>query len=380
MKKITMLLTNAFLPDPRPHREALSLARAGYSVKILCWDRGEGLAPREVIDGIAVERIRVASRHGRGPLQIVFLLQVWCTMAARVFKDMPDLVWCHDFDTLPAGIIIKKCKGNKLVFDSHEVFSKMLGGNVPAFLKKFIAILERWLIKYADMIIVTCAAMRDFYAFRGAANILVVGNQKDPAVFQIPPEMLDGQRSILGIGGELVISYIANLGPERIIAPLLDIVKDDSGLFLIIGGDGCQKPLVEAAARDCRRIKYLGYVPHDRVPLYTALADVVYYGYDKNSGMAEYCNPNKLFEALAAGRAFLGGDFGEMGKIIKEEGCGIALAGFTRESIQDAVAILKDRKRLEEFKANARTAGASKYNWQHVEKNLLGAVVKMESN
>lgn len=372
-----MLLSNAFLPDPRPHREALSLTRAGYRVKILCWDRGEGLPRNEVMDDISIERIYLKSKHGRGISQAAFLIILWVKMLLRLFRDDYDIIYCHDFDTLPVGLISKAFKGKKVVFDSHEVYSKMLGESISRPLKDLMCFLERKLVKRADIVIVTCKAMAQFYASLGVKRMEVVGNLKDPDLFQISKEILEMEKDKLGIKNELVISYIANLGPERIIKPLLNVVKEDRGIFLIVGGDGHQRPIVEKAANESPNIKYLWYVPNNRVPLYTALSDVVYYGYDKNAGMAEYCNPNKLFEALAAGRAFLGGDFGEMGKIIKEEKCGIALENFDKESIGKALDVMKDKDKLQAFKDNAKRAGLEKYNWQNAEKNLLGAVAQL---
>jgi hypothetical protein len=49
-----------------------------------------------------------------------------------------------------------------------------------------------------------------------------------------------------------------------------------------------------------------------RIPLYTAMWDVIYYGLDASNPNARYSAPNKLFEALAAGRAVLCNDCGEV--------------------------------------------------------------------
>lgn len=377
MKKISMLLTNAFMPDPRPQREALSLIKAGYEVNIICWDRGEGLSAKEIVDGIRVERIFIRAKENRVFSRMFVLALVWLRMLARLAKESPDIVWCHDFDTLPAGLVFRLFKRKKVMFDSHEVYSRMLYGNIPGWIKKFVGSLERSLAKKADGIIVTCGAMENFYRDLGARSITIVGNYKDPAPFRIAGETIEKEKKALGVKDELVISYIANLGRERIIKPLLDVVNDDAGLFLIIGGDGYQRPLVERAAKACPRVKYLGYVKSEKVPLYTALADVVYYGYDRNAGMAEYCNPNKLFEALAAGKAFIGGDFGLMGDVINEEGCGIALEEFDKESIKKAVAAMKDGDKLKLFKENARRAGLEKYTWDKAEKSLLEAASRL---
>src|SRR4030042_5588982 len=85
-KRVLMLLTNAFEPDPRVHQEALSLIQNGYDVSLLCWDRDRKFPPEEVIDGIKIERIYVRSPHGGGATQVPFLLLFWLKTYGRAIS------------------------------------------------------------------------------------------------------------------------------------------------------------------------------------------------------------------------------------------------------------------------------------------------------
>jgi len=51
----------------------------------------------------------------------------------------------------------------------------------------------------------------------------------------------------------------------------------------------------------------------------------VYYGFDPNNPNARFSAPNKLFEALAAGKPLVTGDFGEIGEVVRESECGVIL-------------------------------------------------------
>ena len=102
-RKILMLLTNAFDPDPRVHQEAKALVGAGYDVTILCWDRDMKAPPREIVDGIKIERIYVRSTHGRGTGQMVFLFLFWLKAVKRALFRPFQVIHCHDFDTLLLG-------------------------------------------------------------------------------------------------------------------------------------------------------------------------------------------------------------------------------------------------------------------------------------
>jgi glycosyltransferase involved in cell wall biosynthesis len=374
MKQILMLLTNAFLPDPRPYQEARSLIKAGYKVKILCWDRGEGLLKKETVNGIDIERIRLRSGHGIGSRQVFCLIVLWVRFVWFGIKEDAKIVYCHDLDTLLPGIVLKKIKNAKLVFDSHEIYSKMLGSNINPIIKKIASFLERICIRHADAVIVTCPAMQDFYKKEARAGSIIAGSWKNIPDFEFSDDILKKEKQAFNIKDELVVCYIANLGPERIIRPLLEIAQKDKGIFVLIGGDGPQSSIVKEFAGRNQNIVYLGYVPHSKVNMYTALSDIVYYGYDKRSGMAEFNAPNKLFEALAAGKAFIGGNFGEMGRILEEEYCGIALDEFKESSVQAGLDILKNTEKLRLYQQNAKRAAVKKYNWPNAEKNLLRAI------
>lgn len=369
-KRVLMLLSNAFDPDPRVHQEARALAENGYDVTILCWDRDNTFPPEEVIDGIRIERIYVRSTHGRGSSQVPFLLLFWLKAYARASKKGIDIVHCHDFDTLPLGYLLSKRKKAKLVYDAHESYVDMLI-NVPIWLKKAIYKTENFLLRRIDLLITVGEILKEDFEKRGARYSCVVGNWKDPSKFKFPPGFLEEERQRLHIlNGQLVISFIANLGKERQIEQLVGAVKDIPKMTLIVGGTGPCSGVVEDAAHKYSNIVYLGYVHPSKVPLYTAISDIIFYGFDPSNPNAKYSAPNKLFEALAAGKAVLTGDFGEIGRIVKDIECGVIIKKFTEEEIKKRLSNLRPEI-LNRFKENSKTNALEKYNWQNARVTLL---------
>ena len=57
---------------------------------------------------------------------------------------------------------------------------------------------------------------------------------------------------------------------------------------------------------------------------------------------ARFSAPNKLYEALAAGRPLITGDFGEIADVVREAECGIVLPVYSAEEIRKALAAMKD--------------------------------------
>jgi len=373
-----MLLTNAFDPDPRVYQEAKVLIEKGYKVSILCWDRDPKAPFQENIDGIYVERIYVKSTHGRGSTQIIFLLLFWIKALIKALSKKIDITYCHDFDTLPLGYTISRLKKTKLVYDAHESYVDMLANNVSPLIKKIISVAENYLLKKVDLTITVGDILKESLIKKGAFQVMVVGNWKQLTDFQFSAKVLEEEKTKLGIPKDaLVVSYIAHLNPERKIEPLLRSIENEEDVFLVVGGRGPIEKIVRNSAQKHKNIIFLGFVHPLKVPFYVALSDVVYYGFDKNNPNAQYSAPNKLFEALAAGKAIITGDFGEIGHIVKKYNCGLILKDYSIEEIKKAINILKNKNYLIEIQNNSLKIAEKKYNWQMAKENLIKAIDKL---
>jgi len=373
-----MLLTNAFDPDPRVYQEAKVLIEKGYKVSILCWDRDPKAPFQENIDGIYVERIYVKSTHGRGSTQIIFLLLFWIKALIKALSKKIDITYCHDFDTLPLGYTISRLKKTKLVYDAHESYVDMLANNVSPLIKKIISVAENYLLKKVDLTITVGDILKESLIKKGALQVMVVGNWKQLTDFQFSAKVLEEEKTKLGIPKDaLVVSYIAHLNPERKIEPLLRSIENEEDVFLVVGGRGPIEKIVRNSAQKHKNIIFLGFVHPLKVPFYVALSDVVYYGFDKNNPNAQYSAPNKLFEALAAGKAIITGDFGEIGHIVKKYNCGLILKDYSIEEIKNAINILKNKNYLIEIQNNSLKIAEKKYNWQMAKENLIKAIDKL---
>ena len=365
-----MLLTNAFDPDPRVYQEAIALIQNGYDVTILCWDRDFKFPPQEVIDGIKIQRIHVRSTHGRGATQAPFLLLFWLRAYARAVSKDFGILHCHDFDTLPIGYLLARQKKTKLIYDAHESYVDMLI-NVPIWLKKAIYKTENFLLRRIDLLITVGEILRETFEKRGVRRSCVVGNWKDPDEFKFPQEVLEEEKQRLQISnGQLVVSFIANLGKERQLTQLIEAVKETPSVTLVVGGDGPCRGVVQEAAGKYSNIIYLGYIHPSKVPLYTAISNIIFYGFDPSNPNSKFSTPNKLFEALAAGKAVLTGDFGEIGRIVKETRCGIIVSNYSITEIRKALTGLK-AETLNLLKENAYRHAISKYNWKSAGSILL---------
>ena len=366
-----MLLTNAYDPDPRVRQEALALIRMGCRVRLLAWDRDLRCPQFESVEGVEVERVFLASRHGRGSTQVFFYAWLYLKMLWRGWRSSFDAIHCHDLDTLPLGFALGKLKGKPVVYDAHESFPDMLSGNVHPIVKWGVCWIESFLIRRVDLLITVGEKLRRHFIEQGAGRSVVVGNWKRLKDFSRTKEQNLGIRRGLGIPDRaMVVVCITQLLKDRKIEELLEALDDCPDVYLIIGGRGILEEFVRQRAAKNPRILFVGFASGVQIPDYTCAADVVYYGFDPENPNAKFSAPNKLFEALAAGRPLITGDFGEIADVVRSASCGLVLHEYSAETIRNALTDLSDSHLRDTMAQNARRFGEIAMNWRKGEEVL----------
>lgn len=370
-----MLLSNAYNPDDRVRNEALALDHEKYDIIILSWDRFLDKPQQEVADGITIKRIRLKTGYGQGIGKFFIYFYVWILFSFQVVKLKPDIIHCHDFDTYLVGLLYARLnKKTKLIFDAHENYYMMMKPLVPKSISRFIAFLEKRFTKYADLVITTCNANANHYREMGAKNIVIVGNWKDPSLYTFSDEQLDKKRTGIGANHHLIVTYIGSLTMDRNVIPLIEAIQERPWAFVIIGGTGGQEVEIRQLCSTLPNAYYPGYVHPDDVPLLTAVSDVIYYGLDSTDVYAPYNAPNKLFEALAAGKSIVASDLGgELSNIITTEECGILISHLNSNSIGEALDKIKNPELRKSLEQNSKRAGILQYNWELASIKLRGA-------
>ncbi len=372
MRTILMLLTNAYDPDPRVRQEALSLIDMGTRVELLAWDRDLKAPPAECMEGVHVQRVFLASTHGRGPAQIFWYAWLYLKFFWRGWRTPFDAVHCHDLDTLPVGYVLGRLKRKPVVYDAHESFPDMLQGSVPAMVRRSLTRLETFLIRRVDLVITVGEKLRRHLSERGARRSVVVGNWKRRSEFSRSEEQNNDVRRRLGIPQDaLTIACVTHLRKDRKIEELLAAVSDHPGVYLIVAGEGALEGKVRAAAAANPRVIFTGFASGRAIADYTCAADAIYYGFDPQNPNARFSAPNKLHEALAAGRPLITGDFGEIAEVVRHAECGVILSEYTVAELRRAFTVLTDPRRRRVMADNAARVGRISANWDKGEEVLF---------
>jgi glycosyltransferase involved in cell wall biosynthesis len=264
-----------------------------------------------------------------------------------------------------------KLKRKPIVYDAHENFPDMLQGSVPRALQRGLVRLENFLIRRIDLLITVGEKLRRHFAERGARRSVVVGNWKRLEDFSRTERQNREVRRRLNIpDGAMAVVCITQLLKDRKIEELLQAVAECPNVYAIVGGKGVLEEFVVQAAATAPRIRFAGFVSGEQIADYTCAADVVYYGFDPDNPNARFSAPNKLYEALAAGRPLITGDFGEIADVVRQAECGIVLPKYGAREIGRALAALEDVNLRESMAANAKRFGRATMNWAKGEETL----------
>ena len=361
---VLMLLTNSYDPDPRVRQEALSLRAMGYHVRLLAWDRDGKSPTAEMMEGIQVERVHLPSSHGRGTTQIFFYLAVYLKLIVQAWRISFDIIHCHDLDTLPLGFLVGRLKRKPVVYDAHENFVGMLAGNVHPWVCRALTWIEDSLIARVDLLITVGEKLRQSFVARGARRTAVVGNWKSLKDYQRTEEQNQELRRKLGVpGNALVITCITQLLKNRMIGELVEAARAFPEVYVVLAGKGAMEEQVRKWAAQEPRIIYPGFLHASEVPAYTCASDVIYCGFDLTNPNAAFAAPNKLFEALAAGKPLITPDVGEIGDLVRRANCGEVLPEMSVSALREAINLARDPYIRAVWTRNAQDLGRREMNW-----------------
>jgi len=376
---VLMLLTNPFKPDPRVHMEAKSLVSAGHKVTILCWDRGENYPREEVVDGIKIIRLRAKAAYGMPKDYALGYLKYNLRVLEFTKGASFDAVHANDFDTLPLAFLLKKLHGWKVVYDAHDHYSSMISDVMPARVAKFVRWIEKILAKRVDARIAATEALgRVLFSTMPFSTIM---NAKELGDYKIDKDKIESLRSEFGLEGKFVIVYIGILKIWEPIPQLIEAVKTNPNVYLLLGGDGPHKDIILGKISDAQNIKYIGWVKKEDIPKYTVLSDIIVLPSDNKKEYTRIAVGNKILEGMAAGKPIIAGKGTEGGRIVKDCKSGMVCEFSDVECISKSIEKLRTDKELYEFFAkNSKRCAESKYNWAEMERRLVSLYSSLQTD
>lgn len=318
--------------DSRIRKELAALCRlTGARVSVLGVPDANEVGDTE-IDGAQYRKMRLASRvlkiFPRAVRYIFELIEFTSKVVMLGRHIKPDIVHCHDTFALPAGWMLKKQLGCRLVYDAHELESDKNGQN--AILSRATLIIEKLCWKQVDLLISVSGSIIDWYMSNlGAKPSVLVLNSPvigtPPAArpnahgrgsyfhekYNIPPD-------------QLVFVYLGLLGPGRGIEICLDaFAAGPKAAHAVFIGFGPLEQAISDRSKNCPNIHFHKAVPHDQVVALVQSADYGLCLVERASLSDYYCLPNKLFEYCFARIPVLASSFPEISRLVEQYSLGI---------------------------------------------------------
>ena len=343
------------------HKEAKTLAQAGYEVVLIAQHDGDGMVDGVKIVALPMPRNRFARIFGF----------TWRAFHIAL-RERADVCRFHDPELLPIGVLLKIFTGAKVIYDVHEdVPEQILTKHwIPRLLRRPLAgvfnAFEKLLARALDAVVVATEGIAEKFAH---LKPIVVHNYPDLGMLPKPCTRSGG-------GKEKVLVYIGGISEIRgamemvqaleHLSPVWDIRLDLIGKF--------EPPDLEQelqALPGYRRVRFLGWMPPERVYTHLENADVgLVCLHPEPRFMIAW--PVKLFEYMAAGLPVVASNFPLWKEIVEGNRCGVTVDPLDPKAIAQAIEyLLTHPEEAHQMGENGRRAVEEKYNWEREKEKLL---------
>lgn len=435
MKKVCMFVLNPCTHDTRVLKEASTLAKAGYDVKIIAivsedapdlieekenftiyrvqpraiyfylksiehgieehlrrlflpktgQEEGADLKESRIIKALKVVLYpffflwKVAKKKIKGILQrshqsstYIFF---WLKAKKLALSFKADVYHAHDLNTLLPAYLAAKKTGAKVVYDSHELYSErntLL--KEPAFFKWAIKKFEAFLIRRVNAVITVNESI--------AIELSNLYKIPVPFVIMNCPIYRLGTRNnllreMLGLNGsQQVILYLGAITFNRGLEESITAMQKVNNGVLAVMGYGKPEYISVLKERASRlgveeKVYFISPVPPHEVVKYAASADIGIVPIQNACKSYYYCSPNKLFESMMAGLPVAASDFPELRRVIEETNSGYLFNPSDPNSITKVLNDMICDDKTIEQMRHNALRYAYKYSWEKESKKFL---------
>lgn len=374
--RVLICRSNPIAPDPRVEKIGVALARGGYSVTMLGWDRSAEMPERtvEVRQGkeITIYRLGIKAPFGHGLANLPNLVrwQLGLFGWLRRHRGEFDLVHACDFDTILPALACKWLWGKKVIYDIFDFYADHLRAT-PAVIKRLIRAVDLRAIGWADGLILADDSRWEQIAGARPRHSAVIYNSPS-----VPEhwELVEAERQSEAAGQDgvrLRVAYIGLLQVERGLVEMVEVLGRHPEWRLDLAGFGGDEGLIRSKCEGMANCRWHGRVAYERALQLSEAADVLFATYDPAIPNHRYSSPNKVFEAMLLGKPILVARDTHMDRIIQEADCGMVLEYGNVGELEAALGELeRDAELRLRLGQNGRRAYQTTYSWGEMEKRL----------
>jgi len=355
MANVAMVVTNACDPDPRVINSAKWLCEAGHDVTIHAYDRQHTAKLESVIDGVTIKRYQLGKSPYGGMLKTAIGIRKFHQhVLSDLLKSPPNVVVCHDADTLLVGCKLKKKRGITLILDMHDLqHTWVLMPSPKSKFRKFISKLmkSRFLrrLPNADMILTSSGSikegiypgLKEWLMSHGFESTVIENRPAEYSEFPVPTNT------------NWVVSHIGRIRDINSIRLLFEAIKqmpENQRPDICIAGDGPSWSQVKSELEKFSQSYGLSIDisgPYDRNGLAKILqkTNVMYAMYDPLRGnILDGALPVKMFDAAAHHVPSVVNSKCLMGELCEQEQLGKSVEWDNPSMLAEALLSLRDSR------------------------------------
>ncbi|HEX2983612.1 MAG TPA: glycosyltransferase [Ignavibacteriales bacterium] len=364
--RVLILFLGNYYYDSRLLSLHKSLKESGYSVRIISFELDDPDFINK--DDGEVKIYKLLKRSS----PLYFYPAFYFLAFINLFRAKYDFVFAEEVYSLPIAGLIAKIKRAKLFYNSRELYGYIGALRNSKFKQRFWAYIERFFIKFADVVLTTGDMDSEFIRkeYNLKQDVAAIRNIPQYKTVSSPVDL----HKKLGIPESgIIILYQGIIVEGRGIDYIIEAIKNLPRIYFVVVGDGPQRSRYEQAALDKNvgeRVKFAGRVSHSELLNYTAGADIGASLIENISISYYYALPNKLFEYIMAGLPVISSDLPQMKKIVEEYDTGYVLQMKSPDELKVVLEkLINSPEELTALKKNSLEA-AKILNWENEYKKL----------
>jgi glycosyltransferase involved in cell wall biosynthesis len=355
--------------DIRVFYEARSLIKNGFEVYVVCFVSPDSESkPREKYKGINIVRLPIdMSNQNRSKTRWVLdRSQKKKTVAAKIAELNPDIIHCHDLDTLSEGAAAAKKLKVPLIYDAHEDWPVLELSKGSKMKSKLTSLLEKKLVKNVAHIITVNKILEKKYSQYKKTTVLYNYPHLDFVKTKIKPGEF---RKKYELSKKTVIMYHGLIGKRKGIEELIEVagilVKKHKNLKFVVSGPGYE-PFIDVVKEHGLEETFIftGRIDHENISALLQCADI-YYSILQPTKQYKTSTPIKIFEAMYMGLPVIGNaEFPEVVKILGKPKAGVLVKCDIKEIVKAMEMLIKDPKKRKQLGEKAKKIAEKNYIWE----------------
>jgi len=364
-ESVIICRSNPIAPDPRVEKTARALAKGGWKVTIVGWDRTGELPVFEIKEFAIIVRVRFKASYAAGLANLPMLLLWQISLLGKLFSHYNEYQVIHacDFDTILPSLIMKWFFRKKVVYDIFDFYADHLR-RTPNWLKSIIRAVDKWAIHIADAVILADDNRQNQIEGANPQKTVIIYNTPEDVNTLFPEEKTDNY--------SLKIAYVGLLQIERGLLDLLAVLENHQDWHLFLAGFGGDQREILQKAENLKNVHWFGRIRYEDAIALTAQCDVVIALYDPQIPNHRFASPNKLFEAMMLRKPIIVAENTNIDTIVKKFHCGTVISYGDLNQLEGVLFTLANNKTLRELMGNnGRRAYETQYSWSEMSARLL---------